>query len=157
MGKTRADYYRARNEWESVRDKLDVASPEYEKARAYWTQVRTDWEGVDAEYSKIRAEYAKATEEQHARRIERDAAYNAAFDALDELINADTNKRRELEEAFAKANAQRDIAGAKWEQEKTNWNKARVDWEKAIAEWEQVRADWEKARDALEEFNRERE
>jgi chromosome segregation ATPase len=152
--RTRADYYKARDDWESVRDKLDSASPEYEKARAQWTQVRTDWERVDAEYFRIRTEDAGALEERHRRRVEREAAYNAASDALDQLINADMSKRRALEEALAKATAERDTATVKWETAKTIWTQARSDWNKAIAEWEQATANWQKSRDALEEFNR---
>src|SRR5262252_4799763 len=95
--RTRTDYYKARDEWESVRDKLEVASPEYDEARERWTRVRTDWEGVDAAYFRMRTEDARALEERHKRRVEREAAYNAASDALDELINADMSRRRELE------------------------------------------------------------
>ena len=152
--RTRSDYYKAREEWESVRDKLDNASPEYEKARAQWTQVRTDWEQVDAEYFRVRTEDARALEERHRKRTEREAAYNAASDALDDLINADTSRRKELEDALAKANTERDTATVKWENAKTIWNQARTDWNKAIAEWEHASGYWQKCRDALEEFNR---
>jgi hypothetical protein len=86
--------------------------------------------------------------------MEREAAYNAASDALDELINADTNRRRELEDAFAKADSERETASVTWENAKVTFNKARADYERSIAEWEQIRANWQKSRDALEEFNR---
>ena len=137
-----------------MRDKLKLGSPEYEKARARWTQIRTDWERVDAEYFRIHTEEARAVEEHHKRRMEREAAYNAASDALDELINADTNRRKELEEAFVKADAEREVASIGWEAAKATFNKARAEYERAIAEWEQVRANWQTSRDALDEFNR---
>ena len=88
------------------------------------------------------------------KRVEREAAYNAASDALDQLINADTSKRKELEEAIIRADAEREVESVKWESAKASFAKARTEWESSIAEWERVRANWQKARDALDEFNR---
>jgi chromosome segregation ATPase len=152
--RTRTDYYKARDDWEITRNKLDVASPEYEKARERWISDRTDWQRVDAEYSRLRTEDARALEERLRGRAEREAAYNAAADALEQLLATETGRRRGLEDAFARAESEREIASVTWEKAIAAFNSARLEYEQSIAEWEQVRARWQSSRDALDEFNR---
>ena len=98
--RTRIDYYKSRDAWEKVRDSLDKASPDYEIARTAWASARSDWDKVDAEYARITVEDAKIIDERRNTRVERDAAYNAAFDALDELNHNKSTRRKELEAAL---------------------------------------------------------
>src|ERR687898_663302 len=103
---TRAELEAALTAARTERDRGDAedsqAEAEREKARARWVSYRTDWERVDAEYSRIRTEDARALEERLRGRTEREAAYNAAADAFEQLLTAETGKRRELEDAYAK-------------------------------------------------------